>query len=145
LRSFFWSLASVAVAMLVLAGGLITPLLAILQLAQYAISVGVFFLMLPGILLRILADVPSYALYAAKADTSLLICNLGSAIVAILLNLVLVPTAGIYGAALSGSIASGVLLAALSVLALRRMRKAGQEPGASEAVGLPTDADLLYP
>jgi O-antigen/teichoic acid export membrane protein len=145
LRSFFWSLASVAVAMLVLAACLITPLLAVLQLTQYAASVGVFFVMLPGILLRILADVPSYALYAAKADTSLLACNLGCAIAAILLNLVLVPTAGIYGAALSGSIASGALLAALSVLALRRMRQAGLESGATEAVGLPTDPDLLYP
>ena len=75
--SFFWSLAASAVGMLVLAAGLILPLLAMLQLAQYAASVGVFFLMLPGVLLRILADVPSYALYAAKADTSLLICNLG--------------------------------------------------------------------
>jgi O-antigen/teichoic acid export membrane protein len=95
--------------------------------------------------LRILADVPSYALYAAKADTSLLACNLGCAIAAILLNLVLVPAAGIYGAALSGSIASGALLTALSVLALRKMRQAGREPGATGAVGLPTDADLLYP
>jgi O-antigen/teichoic acid export membrane protein len=144
-RAFFWSLASVAVGMLVLAAALITPLLAMLQLAQYAASVGVFFVMLPGILLRILADVPSYALYAAKADTSLLACNLGAAIAAILLNLVLVPAAGIYGAALSGSIASGALLAALSVLALRRIRQAGREPGATEAAGLPTDADLLYP
>jgi O-antigen/teichoic acid export membrane protein len=144
-RSFFWSLAGVAVGMLALAASLITPLLAVLQLAEYAAGVSVFFLMLPGILLRILADVPSYALYAAKADTSLLVCNLGSAIAAILLNLVLVPAAGIYGAALSGSIASGVLLAALSALALRRMRQAGGEPGATEAVGLPTDADLLYP
>jgi O-antigen/teichoic acid export membrane protein len=145
LRAFFWSLASIAVGMVVLAAGLIAPLLAVLQLAQYAASVGVFFVMLPGVLLRILADVPSYALYAARADTSLLICNLGCAIAAILLNLVLVPSLGIHGAALSGSIASGALLIALWVLALRRMRQAGPEPGATQAVGLPTDADLLYP
>jgi O-antigen/teichoic acid export membrane protein len=131
--------------MLVLAAGLIIPLLATLQLAQYAASVGVFFVMLPGVLLLILADVPSYALYAAKADVSLLVCNLGSAIVAIGLNVVLVPAMGIQGAALSGTIASGVLLAALSALALRRMRQAGREPGATETAGLPTDADLLYP
>jgi O-antigen/teichoic acid export membrane protein len=145
LRSFFWSLAGVAAGMLVLAAGLISPLIAHLQLTQYALDVGVFFIMLPGVLLRILADVPSYALYAAKADTSLLICNLGSAIAAILLNLMLVPAIGIQGAALSGTIASGVLLSALSVLALRRMREAGREPGATDAVVLPTDADLLYP
>src|SRR5581483_7146758 len=146
-RAFFWSLAGVAAGMLVLAAGLITPLLAMLQLTQYAASVGVFFVMLPGVFLRIMTDVPSYALYAAKADTSLLICNLGCAVAAILLNLILVPSVGIYGAALSGSIASGALLAALWVLALRRIRQAGREPGGTEteAVGLPTDADLLYP
>jgi O-antigen/teichoic acid export membrane protein len=145
LRSFFWSLSALAAGMVVLAASLISPLLSLLQLAQYAISVGVFFLMLPGVFLRILADVPSYALYAAKADTSLLFCNLGAALAAILLNLALVPTAGIYGAALSGSIASGALLAALWVLALRRIRRAGREPAATEAVGLPTDTDMLYP
>jgi O-antigen/teichoic acid export membrane protein len=144
-RSFFWSLASVTVGMVVLAAGLIWPLLAMMHLAQYAASVGVFFLMLPGVLLRVLADVPSYALYAAKADTSLLLCNLGSAMAAILLNVILVPAAGIYGAALAGAIASGTLLTALSVLALRKMRQAGREPGATAVVGLPTDADLLYP
>jgi O-antigen/teichoic acid export membrane protein len=145
MHSFFWSLASVAVGILVLAAGLISPLLAMMQLTQYAASVGVFFLMLPGALLRILADVPSYALYAAKADTSLLVCNLGSAMAAILLNLALVPAIGIYGAAVSSSIASGVLLLALSLLAVRRMRRVEWEPGATETVGLPSDADLLYP
>ena len=78
-RSFFWSLRGRGCRN---AGAIRRPdhaVAAVLQLAQYAASVGVFFLMLPGVLLRILADVPSYALYAAKADTSLLICNLGSA------------------------------------------------------------------
>jgi len=101
--------------------------------------------MLPGVFLRILADVPSYALYAAKADTSLLICNLGSAIVAIVLNLILVPAIGLYGAALSGCIASITLLLALSLLAVRRMPRSGPEPGAPATIGLPTDADVLYP
>ncbi len=140
-----FALAGISSAMVVLVAALIWPMLALLELTQYAQSVAVFFLMLPGVLLRILADVPSYALYAAKADVSLLVCNLGSAIVAILLNLVLVPAMGIQGAALAGSIASGVLLLALSVLALRTMRGAGREPGPAETVGLPTDSDLLYP
>jgi O-antigen/teichoic acid export membrane protein len=145
LRSFFWSLSAVAASVVIAAAVLISPLLAAMQLTQYALSVGVFFLMLPGVLLRILADVPSYALYAAKADTSLLICNLGSAIAAVLLNLALVPATGIYGAAWSGTIASGLLLVTLSALALRRMRQGGGEPEARETVGVPTDADLLYP
>ena len=145
MRLFFWSLAGVAVGMLLLGAALILPLLAMMQLTQYAASVGVFYLMLPGVLLRVLADVPSYALYAAKADSTLLICNLGSAIAAILLNLALVPVAGIYGAALSGSLASGILFLALSLPALRKMRGAGREPAATGGVGLPTDADMLYP
>jgi O-antigen/teichoic acid export membrane protein len=144
-RAFFRSLSAVAVGMLVVAAALIWPLVALLQLTQYEASVGVFFLMLPGVLLRILADVPSYALYAAKADGSLLVWNLVAAMAAIVLNLALVPVIGIYGAALSGSIASGVLLVALSVLTLRRIRRAALEPGAAAAVDLPTDADLLYP
>lgn len=144
-RTFFWSLAGITAGMVALAASLIVPLLALMQLTQYALSVGVFFVMLPGLFLRILADVPSYALYAAKADTSLLICNLGSAIVAIVLNLILVPVMGLYGAALSGCIASGTLLLTLSLLAVRRMRQAVPEPDALVTVGLPTDADMLYP
>ena len=131
--------------MVVLAATLITPLLAMMHLTQYALSVGVFFVMLPGVFLRILADVPSYALYAAKADASLLVCNLGSAIAAIVLNLILVPAIGLYGAALSSCVASGALLLTLSLLAVRRMPQAGLEPHASGTVGLPTDADMLYP
>jgi O-antigen/teichoic acid export membrane protein len=145
IRTFFWSLASIAAGMVVLAATLITPLLALMHLTQYALSVGVFFVMLPGVFLRILADVPSYALYAAKADASLLVCNVGSAIAAIVLNLILVPAIGLYGAALSGCVASGALLLTLSLLAVRRMRQAGPEPRASGTVGLPTDADMLYP
>lgn len=144
-RTFFWSLAGIAAGMVALAAGLIVPLLALMQLTQYALSVGVFFVMLPGLFLRILADVPSYALYAAKADTSLLICNVGSAIIAIFLNLILVPVMGLYGAALSGCIASSTLLLTLSLLAQRRLRQAVPEPDASGTVGLPTDADMLYP
>jgi O-antigen/teichoic acid export membrane protein len=145
IHSFFWSLFAVTVTMVVFAALLISPLLALLQLPQYAQSVGVFFLMSPGILVRILADVPSYALYAARADGKLLFCNLGSAIVSILLNLALIPVLGIYGAALSGCIASAVLLITLTFFAARRMREDRMEPGAATSVGLPTDTDLLYP
>ena len=145
IRTFFWSLAGITAGMVGLAATLITPLLAMMHLTQYALSVGVFFVMLPGVFLRVLADVPSYALYAAKADASLLVCNLGSAIAAIVLNLILVPAIGLYGAALSSCVASGALLLTLSLLAVRRMPQAGLEPHASGTVRLPTDADMLYP
>jgi O-antigen/teichoic acid export membrane protein len=145
IQTFFWSLFGVAAAMTMLAAICISPTLAVLQLTQYAESVGVFFLMLPGVLLRILCDVPSYALYAARADSKLLFCNLGSAIVSIVLNATLIPVAGIYGAAISSCLASGVLLVALTYFTVRRMREDRAEPGASPSVGLPTDTDLLYP
>ena len=144
-RSFFWSLSGVAGGMIVLAAGCISPLLALLQLTQYAQSVGVFFLMLPGILLRVLSDVPSYALYAARADGKLLVCNVGSAIVSVLLNLALIPPLGIYGAALSSFAANAVLIFALTFFALRRMRQYRAELGAPASIAVPTDADLLYP
>jgi O-antigen/teichoic acid export membrane protein len=145
IHTFSWSLFGVAAGMIVLAAVLISPMLAMLQLTQYAQSAGVFFLMLPGILLRVLADVPSYALYAARADDKLLFCNLGSATVSILLNIALIPMLGIYGAALSNCVASGVLLFALTFFAVGRMQKDRTEPGATTSVGLPTDADMLYP
>jgi len=116
---------------------LIGPLLAVLKLVQYAQSVAVFFVMLPGILLRILADVPSYALYAARADGKLLYCNLGSAIVSVLLNLMLVPVLGIFGAAVSGGIASAVSLLALTYFALRGMREGRVEPAQRRRSFLP--------
>jgi O-antigen/teichoic acid export membrane protein len=145
IHTFSWSLFGVAAGMIVLAAVLISPMLAMLQLTQYAQSAGVFFLMLPGILLRVLADVPSYALYAARADDKLLFCNLGSATVSILLNIALIPMLGIYGAALSNCVASGVLLFALTFFAVGRMQKDRTEPGATTSVGLPTDTDMLYP
>jgi O-antigen/teichoic acid export membrane protein len=144
-RSFFWSLFGIAGGMIVLAGGLILPVLAALQLTQYAQSAGVFFVMLPAVLLRTLADVPSYVLYAARADGKLLICNLGSAGISVLLNVALVPILGIYGAALSSCVASAALLFALTFLAVGKMQGSYVPAGASAQVNPATDIDLLYP
>jgi len=145
IQTFFWSLLGIAGGMVVLAAITISPMLALFQLTQYADSVQVFFLMLPAILSRILSDVPSYALYATRADDKLLFCNLGSAIVSILLNVIFIPMLGIYGAALSNCIASAVLLFALTVFAVRRMRDDWPEPDATRVIGIPTDTDVLYP
>ena len=102
--------------------------------------------MLPGIFLRMLADVPSYALYAARSDKYLLFCNLGSALVSTLLNVLLIPVLGIYGAALTGGIASAVLLLSLALLGRRAgCAKTAGNPAQLATVGLPTDPDMLYP
>jgi O-antigen/teichoic acid export membrane protein len=145
IRTFSWSLFGIAGGMIMLAAALILPMLSLMRLSQYAEHGWVFFLMLPGILLRVLADVPSYALYAARADGKLLVCNMGSAVVSILLNLVLIPTLGIYGAALSSCVASAALLITLTFFAVGKARENRAEPGAVVPVGLPTDTDMLYP
>lgn len=145
LRSFFWSMLALVCATMILSAIAMGPMLALLGLSTYAASIGVFYAMLPGIFLRMLADVPSYALYAARSDKYLLICNLGSAAVATLLNVALIPALGIYGAALAGGIASAALFLSLVGFAIHRMRQSLREPGATESVGLPTDPDMLYP
>lgn len=122
IRAFLWSMLGVAGGLIMLAGAIIVPLLIFLQLTEYAESVAVFYLMLPGVLCRVIADVPSYALYAARADRELLVANLGAAIISIGLNAVFIPRMGLYGAALSSCAASFLLLIGLTLLLRRRMR-----------------------
>jgi O-antigen/teichoic acid export membrane protein len=145
LRSFFWSLFAIALGMTIFAGVAMWPMLDLFGLSAYAASIWAFYSMLPGVFLRIMTDVPSYALYAARADRNLLFCNLGSAIISILMNISLVPVLGIFGAALSNCVASGVLLFALTFFMIRRIRDHRGEPRGTASVGLPTDTDMLYP
>ncbi|MCK1452495.1 oligosaccharide flippase family protein [Bradyrhizobium sp. 35] len=145
LRSFFWSMLALVCATMILSTFAMGPMLALLGLSTYAASIGVFYAMLPGIFLRMLADVPSYALYAARSDKYLLFCNLGSAAVSTLLNVALIPVLGIYGAALAGGVASAGLFLSLVGFTIYRMRESFRKPGATESVGLPTDPDMLYP
>ncbi|MCK1551519.1 hypothetical protein IVB11_21360 [Bradyrhizobium sp. 177] len=145
LRSFFWSMLALVCATMILSAFAMGPMLAVLGLSTYTASIGVFYAMLPGVFLRMLADVPSYALYAARADKYLLICNLGSAAVSTLLNVSLIPVLGIYGAALAGGITSAGLFLSLVGFAIHRMRGSFRKPGATESIGLPTDPDMLYP
>lgn len=145
LRTFFWSMLALASATAILCGLVMGPMLGTLGLSTYASGIWVFYAMLPGAFLRMLADVPSYALYAARCDRDLLFCNLGSALVATLLNFLLVPPLGIYGAALAGGIASAVLFSSLAALAIHGTRQRSGKSEAPQAVGLPTDPDVLYP
>ncbi|KJC36622.1 hypothetical protein UP09_28655 [Bradyrhizobium sp. LTSP885] len=145
LRPFFWSMLALAAGAMISSGLVMKPMLAVLGLTAYGANIWVFYAMLPGIFLRMLADVPSYALYAARSDRYLLLCNLGSAVVSTLLNLLLVPRLGIYGAALAGGAASTVLFVSLTALAVRNVRENGGERSVAETVGLPTDPDMLYP
>ncbi|TFV48016.1 lipopolysaccharide biosynthesis protein [Bradyrhizobium niftali] len=143
--SFFWSMLALVCATMIVSALVMGPMLALLGLSTYAASIGVFYAILPGAFLRMLADVPSYALYAARSDKYLLICNLGSAGVSTVLNVVLVPALGIYGAAIAGGIASAVLFLSLAGFAVHRMRESLKESVATGSVGLPIDPDMLYP
>ena len=145
LRTFLWSMLALASGTVIICGFAMGPMLSVLGLSTYASAIGVFYAMLPGIFLRMLADVPSYALYAARSDNYLLICNLGSAVVSTLLNVLLIPVYGIYGAAVTSGIASAVLLLSLALLAIHRMRETRKKAAALGTVGLPTDPDMLYP
>jgi O-antigen/teichoic acid export membrane protein len=145
LRSFFWSLLTLGLATTIVAGLLMGPMLAALGLSAYASGVLVFYAMLPGVFLRILADVPSYALYAARSDNYLLFCNLGAALISTLLNILLIPVFGICGAALTSGVASAALLLSLAILAKRKIREYQAETSRHLLTGLPTDPDMLYP
>jgi O-antigen/teichoic acid export membrane protein len=145
LRPFFWSLLGLALGTTIIAGLAMGMMLSVLGLTAYLSGISVFYAMLPGIFLRILADVPSYALYAARSDKYLLVCNLAAALVSTLLNVLLVPRFGIHGAALAGGIASAVLFGSLAFLAWGKVREDRREPGVAASVGLPTDPDMLYP
>jgi O-antigen/teichoic acid export membrane protein len=144
-HSFFWSLFVIGSGAAISSGVLMGPLLKLLELPIYTSYLWVFYAMLPGVFLRILADVPSYALYAARADKGLMFCNLGAALMSVVLNLAFIPVLGIYGAALAGSIASGTLLLSLVFLASRRIRGDREPVPPVASAGFPTDPDMLYP
>lgn len=122
LRALFWSLLIVAVGSTIISGLAMGPTLNFLGLTAYASNVWLFYAMLPGVFLRILADVPSYALYAARSDSYLLYCNLGAGLISISLNFLLIPSFALYGAALAGGVTSAFLLASLAFNAKFWMR-----------------------
>ncbi|ABA05657.1 Membrane protein involved in the export of O-antigen and teichoic acid [Nitrobacter winogradskyi Nb-255] len=135
------------VSMLIVAGGLVVvagltmgPLLRLFGLRDYAEFIGVFYLMLPGLFLRMLADVPSYALYAAHSDKVLLLCNISAAAVTVVSNIVLVPIFGLAGAALSGAFASAILFLSLGVVARDRTRNYSGRPTETAAISNDTHA-----
>jgi O-antigen/teichoic acid export membrane protein len=145
LRVFFWTLFALAGGMVILAALAMWPMLYLFSLSTYQADIWVFYFMLPGILLRSLADVPSYALYATRSDGYLLLCNLGAALVSAFLNILLVPAFGLYGAALTSAAASAVLFLSLAFLAMRRLREHRRLAGAAATATAPPDPDMLYP
>ena len=145
LRSFFRSLIIVAAASTIISGLAMAPTLNLLGLPAYESNVWLFYAMLPGVFLRIVADVPSYALYAARSDKYLMYCNLGAALISTLLNVVLIPIFALYGAALAGAITGALLLASLTFSALRKIDSVRGKPTGTRFDLLATGPDTLVP
>lgn len=100
-------------------GAAISPVLRLVDKSIYEENLGVFFLLLGAALVRCLADVPIYALYAKHRDLHLLAVNLLAVGVSVLMNLLLVPSLGLPGAALGAGAGALTLLVSASVFRLR--------------------------
>ena len=124
LRTYAFSLGAVGSGVVLVCALAIWPALMLLKLQAFSLGLPAFYIMLVGTLIRILADVPSYALYAAHADNVLLGCNLAAAAVSILVNVILISPLGLVGAACANVMASLVLLLALGYFAWGRRRAA---------------------
>jgi O-antigen/teichoic acid export membrane protein len=109
---------SAAVLALVIAAGIV-PLLRFVGKAVYEDNLGTFFLLLGGAVIRSVADVPMYALYARHRDLALLGVTLTAFAAAVALNLALVPTLGIQGAALAAIAGASTLLFSAGALVVR--------------------------
>ncbi len=105
----------------------IWPALILLELNEFSSGLPAFYIMLAAALIRIMADVPSYALYAAHKDKVLLWCNLAAAAIAIVMNVLLVSRLGLVGAACASLVASFVLLLALGYFAWNSRRLAASD------------------
>jgi O-antigen/teichoic acid export membrane protein len=120
---FLFAQSAVAGSMALLTAAAVWPILLVLQLNLYADWIHVFYVMLLGAMLRAVSDVPSYALYAARADRRLLACNLGAAALSLVLNVLLVPHIGLMGSAVAMAVSSAFVLIALGAPVLSRLRR----------------------
>ena len=77
-----------------------------------------FFILLVAAMVRCLADVPIYALYAKNCDMRIMIANVTAFAVFVLANVLLVPPLGVLGAALA-AVAGAVWLLGANVVAAR--------------------------
>lgn len=102
----------------------IFPVLYFVGQPVYWDSLPTFFILLVAAMVRCLADVPIYALYAKNCDMRLMIGNVTAFAVFVLANALLVPPLGILGAALA-AVAGAVWLLGAIVVAARVWNLAG--------------------
>lgn len=87
----------------------IIPILRIVGKAVYETNLPVFFVLLAAAMIRALADVPLYSLYAKHRDVLLLVVNVVAFAVVVTVNLVLVPAVGLIGSAVGAVTGASVL------------------------------------
>ena len=116
----------------------ITPILRLVDKSIYEENLGVFFLLLGAALVRCVADPAIYALYAKHRDMQLLAVNVLAVCVSVLMNVFLVPSLGLPGAAIAAVAGAATFL--LSALAFRRRGGGHDKAAGSEKEVLP---DLL--
>jgi O-antigen/teichoic acid export membrane protein len=132
--------AASAVFLVALIAVAITPILRLVDKSIYGESLGVFYLLLGAALIRCLADLPIYALYAKHRDLQLLVVNVLAVGVSIAVNLLLVPVLGLLGAAFAA--VAGALTLLLGALALRLRGGRSHIAGEREEGALPEPLPL---
>lgn len=100
---------------------LINPFLHMMNKEFYLKYVSLFYYLLFGAVCRSIADVPLYTLYAKHHDRLLLLVNLTAFCIMLLGNVILVPTYGLWGAAISSAAAGFTLLVFSLSLMIKRM------------------------
>ncbi|UTE77503.1 polysaccharide biosynthesis C-terminal domain-containing protein [Rossellomorea sp. KS-H15a] len=100
----------------------IFPLLNFIDKEVYTNYILVFFILIFAVTFNILSQIPHYGLYSRGNDKEILISTLASAIVAVILNLLLIPRYELYGAAISSAV-SMLLLAIFKLIILKRVTK----------------------
>jgi O-antigen/teichoic acid export membrane protein len=111
--------AAAAISLAVVMSVGIIPILRIVGKAVYEANLPVFFVLLAAALIRALADVPLYSLYAKHRDVLLLVVNVAAFAVVVTVNLVLVPAVGLIGAAIAAVSGAFVLFVSAVGIAFR--------------------------
>ncbi len=122
-RKMFKLTVLVVAALLMTSLIIMRPLLDILNKEAYIMHQPIFYYLILGAACRSIADAPLYVLYAQHKDISLLNLNLLSFVILLTGNIILIPTYGIYGAAITSMIASIVLLISSLITASKVNKK----------------------
>jgi O-antigen/teichoic acid export membrane protein len=112
MRSLTVAVAGITTVLCLLAAAGMLPLLSFVRNAVYGEHLIAYWIVLAVTLVAALGDVPHVALYAMEKDRAIVTSTILGFVVAIALNLLLVPRLGLTGAALATLIATAVIAVA---------------------------------